>query len=85
MIRMPATTWTGHWKCLDETTDRQNVTNRHGGRGLELIIGRQCSGIGSPAGWKRLTLDGQNALLLYAGELGTSAFTDDRPRSTVMD
>lgn len=38
-----------------------------------------------PAGWKRLTLDGQNALLLYIGELGTSALTDDRPRSTVMD
>lgn len=32
-----------------------------------------------------LTLDGQDAWLLYTGELGTSVFTGDRPRSTVME
>lgn len=32
-----------------------------------------------------LTLDGQDAWLLYTGELGTSVFTGDRPRSIVWN
>lgn len=37
------------------------------------------------AGWKLLTLDGQDALLLYKGELGISVFAVERQRSTAMD
>lgn len=37
------------------------------------------------AGWKLLTLDGQDALLLYKGGLGTSVFAVERQGSTAMD
>lgn len=36
-------------------------------------------------GWKLLTLDGQDALLLCKGELGISVFAVERQRSTVKD
>lgn len=86
MTHVPVTTRTGGLNCLEATGRQKSQTDRSaswkaaGVNNLKKWLWNRLR-----AGWKLLALDGQDALLLYNGELGTSVFACARQRSTAMD